>query len=308
MRRALVRLAYGECSAAAPPGKYRSVAELSRITGATEEAILGLGFMGRLGTARVEEGRLWLRPTLLDLDRWLPEYARARIACRKRWPLEDVAEVRDDHAGTACSRSTLRDAAEAGKLEAVRDRSGRLFARISEMRAFDVGLENALADAPEEWRSLDRSCWLRYEQLQERFPGLSRPTIKKVCRQRTLKQGRVAWYYVDAAAEAAFGHPTLEEAVGALGDDSLRLQDFYTVSGLSEELTTRFGRGSQAFVRVCLKGSNVLTVVGWRQAKPRPYDSVYIHVPQEVFAAGFDVVRDWLLGRGSTPAEATAAG
>lgn len=295
VRMALVRLAYGDLSAAAPEGKYRSVQELAGITGASEEVILGLGFIGRIGPARVEDGKLCFRPSLEALDRWIPEYAKARIARRKGWPLDDMAEVRDDHAGTTCTRSALRRAAEAGRLDAMRDRSGRLYARISAMRGLDASLEQALAKAPTEWRALDLSRWLRPVQAQERF-GVDRGTLRKYC-AHVLKQGRIAWFYVDEAAEAAFARPTFEEAVAALGDPSLRIADFYSIDGLAAVLQERYGRGSRPFVAHAIKGSDVLTVVGWRQAQPRSYDTRYVHVPEAVLTAGFERVGNWLRGR-----------
>jgi hypothetical protein len=296
VRMALVRLAYGDLSAAAPEGKYRSARELAGITGASEEGILGLGFIGRIGPARVENGQLCFRASMEALDRWIPEYAKARIARRKDWPLDDVSEVRDDHAGTSCTRSTLRYAAENGRLNAIRDRSGRLYARVSEMRTIDVSLEQALSTSPKEWQALDQSRWLRPEQVQERFPGVSRPTLAKYS-AHVLRQGRIAWYYVDESAEAAFARPTLEEAVAALGDETLRVADFHSLDGLAAMLQVRYGRGSRAFVVQSVKGSNVLTVVGWRQARPRPYDSLYVHVPEAVLASGFDQTGKWLRGK-----------
>lgn len=294
VRLALVRMMYGEASAAAPEGKYRTVADLATLTGAPEDAIRGLGFMGRLGPARVEGGELRFRSSLLDLDRWLPEYARARIARRRRWDIDDVAEVRDDHAGTACSRTTLRIHAAAGTFPSSRDSAGRLYARVSDMRRVDIALDEALANAPEEYRVLDRSRWLRAVQIQERFPGTSKPTLRKYCRR--VHQGRTAWYYVDEAVERAFARPTAEEAVTALGDEKLRVQDFYTVVGLTDELQRRFSRGCFSNVTELVRNSPVHKVVGWRAATPRPYDSVHVYVPAHVLAAGYDAVTAWLRG------------
>lgn len=292
IRMALARMVYGEASAAAPEGKYRRIADLARSTGASEEVLRGYGFMGRLGPARVQEGELCFRPSLFDLDRWLPEYARARIARRRRWEIDDVAEVRDDHAGTTCSRTTLRNHAESGSFPSARDRIGRLYARVSDMRAIDVALEHALANAPEELQGLDQSRWLRMEQIRQRFPGVSRPTLWKYCKR--VHHGRTAWYYVDEAAEQAFARPTFEEAVAALGDERFRVEDFYTINGLVEELQRRSGRGSVSKMTVLVRNTRVQKVVGWRAATPRPYDSVYVHVPAHVFAAGYDGVTAWL--------------
>jgi hypothetical protein len=297
---ALVRLAYGECSMTAPAGKYRSVQALSEITGASEDVILGLGFLGRLGPARVEDGRLCFRPSLQDLDRWIPEYARGRVARRKGWPLEDVAELWDDRVGaTGCTKHALRVAAEEGRLAAVRDRVGRHYARISEMRSFGASLENALAKAPEEWRALDRSRWLRAEEVQKRFPTVARDTIMKHC-THILKQGRVAWYYIDESAEARFARPTLQEQVAALGDESLRIEEFYTYSSLIEELRTRFGKGSRKSVCKRLKVRDLLSVEVWKVVKSRPKCSVHYHIPEEAFRGGFDAFLNWLTG--SSPA------
>lgn len=112
-----------------------------------------------------------------------------------------------------------------------------------------------------------------------------------------LKQGRIAWYYVDEAAGAAFARPTFEEAVAALGDKFLRTADFYSIDGLAAVLQARYGRWSRPFVAHAIKGSDVLTVVGWRQALPRPYDTRYMHVPEAVLAAGFEQVGKWLRGK-----------
>lgn len=296
MRMAIVGLAYGELSAVAPKGKYRTVAALAGITGTSEEVILGLGLGGRIGPARVEGGLLCFRPSMADLDRWLPGYARARVARRKGWVLDDVAEVWAASTQTECRKLTVHKHAESGKLPAARDSHGRLYARKSDMQRIANSIENALLNAPEELKSLDPSQWMLYAEARAKL-GVSQEILRRCVGNRVLKHGRRMWYHVDEAVEAACGRRPVAEVVQTLGDDSLQLEDFYSLAGLSQVLQTRFGRGSESLIKSHLKGSRVLVVSAWEKIKGSWYEKYYVHVPKPVLTGEWDGLVAWLRGR-----------